>query len=175
MFAKTFRNTLIASTLVIAGAALATPAHAGLTDDVPLEGTVASTTAITATPTGAAGALNLGGEGAAANNVVVNVATLDILSNNTAGVRVTATAAGSLTSLASTEALAYRVRIDAVGATPDGATDFAGISDTDDVLRGAGGLVDGVASRELFIEYDAPSVLDAATYTSNITVVVADL
>ena len=175
MFAKTFRNTLIASTLVIAGAALATPANAQELQqdvDVPLSGEVASSTQIFAFPTPESMDLDLGGEGLATPGVVENVARLDIVSNNFDGVMVTATADSLLTSTDSTDTLAYQVMI--ASAEPD-AGDFAAGPHSVNILRGTGGIENGEATRDLFIQYDAPLVLNKGTYTSNISVTIADL
>lgn len=164
MFAKTFRNTLIASTLVVAGAALATPAMA---DTVNLGGSVADTSAVTSTATAGAGTLNLYGAGSAQNNVVVKVADMALITNNTTGVTLTATPDSGLTNGTST--LTYQVLIVADAASAPADTAFAAGADTDNVNDFSG----GASARDLYIEYDAPALLDPGTYTGVITVSVA--
>ncbi len=161
MFAKTFRNTLIASTLVVAGSVLASPAMA---DTVNLGGSVANTTAVTSTATGGAGTLSLYGVGTAQNNVVVKVADLALTTNNTTGVTVTATPDAGLTNGTST--LAYQVLIVGDAASAPADTAFAAGADTDNVNDFSG----GASARDLYIEYDAPALLDPGAYTGVITV-----
>ncbi len=166
MFAKTFRNTLIASTLVVAGAALATPAKA---DTVNLGGSVASTSAVTSTATAEASTLNLYGAGTAQTNVVVKVADMALITNNTAGVTLTATGDGGLTNGTSTQV--YQVLIVADAAAPPADSAFSSATDAKSVTD----FVSGAAARDLYIEYDAPALLDPGAYTATITVSVADL
>jgi hypothetical protein len=166
MFAKTFRNTLIASTLVVAGAALATPAKA---DTVNLGGSVASTSAVSSTATAAASTLNLYGAGTAQTNVVVKVADMALITNNTGGVTLTAAGDAGLTNLTSN--LPYQVLIVADEATAPADTDFTSATDAKSVTD----FVSGAADRDLYIEYDAPALLDPGAYTAVITVSVADL
>lgn len=169
MFAKTFRNTLIASTLVVSGAALATPAMA---DTVNLNGSVASTSAVTSTRTSGAGladALNLRGAGTAQADVVVKVADMALISNNTGGVTLTAAGDAGLTN--GTSVLPYKVLIVADAAAAPAATAFSAVSDSQAVTN----FVSGAAARDLYIEYDAPALLDPGAYTGAITVSVVDL
>jgi hypothetical protein len=167
MFAKTFRNTLIASTLVIAGSVLATPAMA---DTVTLGGSVASTSVVSSAATIAASALNLYGAGTAQTNVVVKVADMALITNNTAGVTLTAAGDAGLTNGTSTQV--YQVLIVADAAAPPAATDFTSATDAKSVTDFS---VGGAAARDLYIEYDAPALLDPGTYAAVITVSVADL
>ncbi|MBE9108178.1 hypothetical protein IQ273_01925 [Nodosilinea sp. LEGE 07298] len=166
MFAKTFRNTLIASTLVVAGAALATPAKA---DPVNLGGTVADTSAVTSTATAAASTLNLYGAGTAQTNVVVKVADMALITNNTTGVTLTATGDAGLTNGTST--LPYQVLIVADAAAAPADTAFSSTIDSKSVTDFSA----GAAARDLYIEYDAPALLDPGAYTGVITVSVAAL
>ena len=90
------------------------------------------------------------------------------MSNNTGGVTLTATAAGTLGN--GTDTLAYNVLIVTEGATPL-ATDFLADNDSDSVNDFD---ATGTSNRDLYIEYDAPSLLDPGNYSSTITVSVAD-
>ncbi len=153
MFAKTFRNTLIASTLVVAGAMLANPVKA---DTVILGGEVESTSAVTSSPTPEATALNLHGEGTAQADVVVKVADMALITNNTEGFVLTA--------------LPYRVLIVANDATAPAAAAITDVEDDEDVTN----FVAGAAARDLYIEYDAPALLDVGDYAATITVTLLD-
>lgn len=164
------RRFAIASTLIVTGAVLASPAMA---DTVQLRGTVLSTSTVTSTATAGASALNLYGVGTATPDVVVHVADLALTSNSAQGVTLSASSTGLLRN-PSNETLAYQVLIVANGASAPSAASFTAASVTDDVLVGTGGFVDGAASRDLYIEYDAPALLDPGAYAGSITVTVAD-
>ena len=166
MFAKSFCRTFVASSLVVAGSMLAAPAMA---DTVNLGGSVADTSAVTSSPTAEAAALSLYGVGTAQTNVVVKVADLALITNNTTGVTLTAAGDAGLTNGTST--LPYQVLIVADAATAPADTAFASATDTDTVND----FVSGAAARDLYIEYDAPALLDSGAYTGAITVSVVAL
>ncbi|HEY9627567.1 MAG TPA: hypothetical protein V6C84_09720 [Coleofasciculaceae cyanobacterium] len=163
---QAIRRALVASTLILAGAVVAAPAMA---DTVNLGGSIADTSAVTSTATGAAGTLNLYGAGTAQNNVVVKVADMALITNNTAGVTLTATGDAGLTN--GTSNLPYQVLIVADNATAPADTAFSDDVDDVDVTN----FVAGAAARDLYIEYDAPALLDFGAYTGVITVSVAAL
>lgn len=163
-----FNRFVISATVLMGTALLSAPALAGTTDSVTLGGSVSSINSVTANDTTEAGTLTLYGEGTAGDNEVVKVADLVVMSNNTGGVTVTATAAGDLGN--GTDTLHYNVLVVAEGATPLH-TDFSADNDTESVNDFDG---TGTSNRDLYIEYDAPSLLDPGTYSSSITVSVAD-
>lgn len=166
---QTVRRALVASTLVLAGSVLAAPAMA---DTVNLGGSVADTSAVTSTATAAAGALNLYGAGTAGPNTVVKVADMALITNNADGVTLTATATGNLVNVANNATpLAYQVLIVADAAAAPADTAFSSTTDAKAVTN----FVSGAAARDLYIEYDAPALLDFGTYTGAITVSVAAL
>ncbi len=173
MFTKTFRNTLIASTLFVAGSVLANPAMA---DQVILDGTVTSTSTVTSTRTtgaGLASALNLYGQGTAGTGTVVKAADLALITNNTAGVTLTATRDSGLTN--GTDTLTYKLLIMADAATAPVAADFSGANGANNDTDAVTDFSSGAAARDLYIQYDAPALLDPGNYASTITVSVADL
>ena len=159
---------VISAAVLMGTALLSNPAFADTTDTVNLNGTVNSINSVDATDTTEAGTLNLYGEGTAGNDEIVKVADLVVMSNNTGGVTLTATAAGTLGN--GTDTLAYNVLIVTEGATPL-ATDFLADNDSDSVNDFD---ATGTSNRDLYIEYDAPSLLDPGNYSSTITVSVAD-
>lgn len=161
-----FRRFAIASTLLIAGSVLAAPAMA---DTVNLGGSVADTSAVTSTATAGAGTLNLYGAGTAQNNVVVKVADMALITNNTTGVTLSATRDAGLTN--GTSNLTYQVLIVGDGATAPADTAFSSNTDSKSVTD----FTSGASARDLYIEYDAPALLDPGNYTSTITVSVAAL
>ena len=159
---------VISATVLMGTTLLGSPAFADTTDSVILGGSVDSINSITANDTTEAGSLTLYGEGTAGDNEVVKVADLVVVSNNTGGVTVTATADSTLGN--GTDTLAYNVLIVAEDATPSH-TDFSANNDTESVSDFDG---TGTSNRDLYIEYDAPSLLDPGTYSSSITVSIAD-
>lgn len=166
---QTIRRGLVASTLVLAGSVVAAPAMA---DTVNLNGSVADTSAVTSTRTTEAGTLNLYGVGTAQPDVVVKVADMALITNNADGVTLTATATGNLVNVANNATpLAYRVLIVGDSAVAPAATAFLGTTHNVPVTDFAA----GASARDLYIEYDAPALLDFGSYTSTITVSVAAL
>lgn len=166
---QTIRRSLVASTLILAGAVVALPAMA---DSVTLGGSVTDTSTVTSTATAAAAALNLGGAGTATPNVVTKVADMALSTNNADGVTLTATATGDLVNATNgATPLAYQVLIVADAAAAPAAGAFSDI--TDDVA--VTNFVAGAAARDLYIKYDAPALLDPGTYAGSITVSVAAL
>lgn len=149
--------------------ALAFGGNAALADTVPLGGSVNSISAVTSTPTAAAGSLTLYGEGVAQNDVVVQVADMALTTNNTAGVTLQASGDSGLTNGTST--LPYNVKIVADSAAAPGAVDFSSNTDSVAVSDFSG----GAAARDLYIEYDAPSLLDPGNYSATITISVTDI
>jgi hypothetical protein len=101
--------------------------------------------------------------------VVVKVADMAIITNNTTGVTLTAAGGAGLTNGTST--LPYQVLIvaDAAGTPAD--TAFSSATDAKSVTD----FVAGASARDLYIEYDAPALLDPGVYTGAITVSVAAL
>jgi len=166
MFRPIARFTL-ATTAFIAGSLITFPA---LADTVNLGGTVTSTSSVTSTATAGAGALSLAGEGTAASDVVTQVADIAMISNNSEGVTLTASGDTGLTN--GTDTVAYQVLIVADGATAPVAADFSSSSDSKSVADFDG---NGDSARDLYIEYDAPALLDPGNYTATITVTVTDL
>ncbi|MBE9076004.1 hypothetical protein IQ241_01615 [Romeria aff. gracilis LEGE 07310] len=160
------RRFAITAGALVGAIAFSAPAFA---DTVNLSGTVASTSSVTSTATAGATTLSLAGQGTAAADTVVKVADMALSSNNSQGVTLAAAAGGSLTN--GTGSLAYQVLIVADGAATPVATDFTATSDSKSVTD----FASGVAARDLYIEYDAPALLDPGTYTSTITVTVTDI
>ncbi|ASC71342.1 uncharacterized protein XM38_022940 [Halomicronema hongdechloris C2206] len=159
------RRFAITSAVLLGAAVVSSPAFA---DTVNLSGSVADTSTVTSTATPGASALSLGGEGTAAADTVAQVADLALESNSSDGVTLTAAADGLLTN--GTDSLAYQVLIVADGAAAPVATDFSADNDSKNVTD----FTSGAAARDLYIEYDAPDLLDPGTYTSSITVTVTD-
>ena len=166
------RRFAIASTLIVGGAALAMPAMA---DVVNLEGVVDDASMVTSTPTSGpnlADDLNLYGEGTAQSDVVVKVADMALFTNSSDGVTLSASADGNLTNDKGTPTVvAYNVLIVADAAPTPAATAFTATSDSQTVNDFD---ANGDSARDLYIEYDAPALLDPGTYTSSITVTIAD-
>jgi len=166
------RRFAIASTVLLVGAVLTAPAMA---DQVNIDGDVASSSSVVSTPTsgvGLADDLDLGGEGTATADVVVKVADMALTTNNTEGVTLTATAAGDLDiSGGGSTPLTYNVKIVGDEAAQPLAADFTGTSDSVTVND----FVSGASARDLYIEYDAPALLDPGNYISHITVTVLDI
>jgi len=159
------RRFAITSTVLLGAAVISSPAFA---DTVNLSGSVADTSTVTSTATAGASALSLGGEGTAAADTVAQVADLALESNSSDGVTLTATADGALSN--GVDSVTYQVLIVADGATTPIAGDFTANNDSDNVTD----FTSGAAARDLYIEYDAPALLDPGTYTSSITVTVTD-
>ena len=108
--------------------ALAIGGNAALADTVTLGGTVNSTSSVTSVATADASDLSLYGVGAAQNDVVVQVADMALITNNTAGVTLQAAGDSGLTNGTST--LAYKVKIVADNAAAPGAGDFSSATDS---------------------------------------------
>ncbi|MBI4780732.1 MAG: hypothetical protein HY785_05355 [Oscillatoriophycideae cyanobacterium NC_groundwater_1537_Pr4_S-0.65um_50_18] len=167
------RRGLVASILVLAGAVVAAPAMA---DSVTLGGSVADTSAVTSTATAAAAALPLSGVGTAGTDTVVKVADMALLTNNASGVTLTAEATGDLVNAANPATpLPYNVLIVADAATTPAAADFAAATSATKDDEAVTNFVAGAAARDLYIQYDAPALLDPGTYAGSITVSVAAL
>ncbi|MBD1909196.1 MULTISPECIES: hypothetical protein [unclassified Leptolyngbya] len=165
------RRFAVASTLIAVGAVFATPAMA---DTINLSGSVASISTVTSTATSNASNLNLYGAGTAGTDTVVQVADLALTTNNKQGITVTATANGPLTSGVNGDSMPYQVLIVGDAAAQPTATSFTSTTASASVPVGVGGFVNGAADRDLYIEYDAPQLLDPGSYTSSITVTIAD-
>lgn len=160
------RRFAISTTVFIGAAILSAPAFA---DTVNIGGEVQDTSAVTSTATANAGTLDLAGEGVAAPDTVVHVADLALTSNSSNGVTLSASADSSLTN--GVDSLSYQVQIVADNATAPTAGSFTANSDTKTVSD----FTNGAAARDLYIEYDAPALLDAGAYSSSITVTVTDI
>ncbi|PSR15541.1 hypothetical protein C8255_22570 [filamentous cyanobacterium CCP3] len=167
MFAKTFRNTLIASTLVVAGAALAAPAMAQTAGSVTLGGTVAATLNLTTSALPAASSLDLtGGE------KILQVADLNIHTNNEQGYTLTATQ-GSLTKTGGT-AIPFQVVVVGDGATAPLAAAFTVASGTNYTTTTSAANAAGAGNRDLYMRYTPAALQDPGAYAGTISLTVAD-
>jgi len=166
MFRSMTRLTL-ATTSVMVASLVAFPA---LADSVTLGGTVNSISSVTSTATAGASGLSLSGEGTATPDVVTKVADMALTSNNSEGVTLSASADGDLTN--GTDSLAYQVLIVADEGAAPAATEFSANNTSEDVTDFDG---NGESARDLYIEYDAPALLDPGNYAATITVTVTDL
>jgi len=167
MFAKTFRNTLIASTLVIAGSVLATPAMALTTGSVTLGGTVATTLSLTSVDTGTPSALDLSG-----GERILQVADLNIFTNNEQGYTLTASQ-GNLTKIGGT-AISFQVLVVGNGATAPVASAFITATGTAYTYATAAANATGAGDQDLYMKYTPAALQDPGVYAGSITLSVAD-
>lgn len=157
---------LVAGTLAFGGTA-------AFADTVTLDGTVAPhSTVVSTRTTGAnsAAQLPLYGEGTANANTIIQVANIDLTSNNTQGIELTASSDGTLTS-ANGGSLTYQLLLVDDGATQPADTAFSGSSS---VVNVTDDFTNNVAAQDLYIEYDAPAYLDPGAYTDDITVTITN-
>lgn len=142
-------------------------AMAETTDSVVLSGTVTSTLAITATDTAGAAALDLDGDGTAAEHIV-KVADAFMTTNNEQGLTL-ALSGGNLTKAGGTS-IAYSVVTvaDEAAAPLTGDVGWA-VGATTDVSAG-----EGDHPRDLFIKYTPAALQDPGTYSGSISLTVSD-
>lgn len=176
MLTKLFRNTLIASTLMVAGSVLANPAMAA-PEVINLGGSVTDVSSVTPTATPAAAALVLGGTGSAQTDVFIKVADLALFTNQASGVTLTATGGSGaqlINSSNNATPVDYVVLITADQATEVNAASFGGATGTDsDAVTDFDSS--GNSARDLYIMYSTDALLDPGTYSGSITVTVAPL
>lgn len=166
---KLIRRALIASGLVIGAAVAFSPtAFAATTADVQLNGTVASTLAITSVTTAGAGTLALDGTAAGVQQIV-KASDLAIATNNEQGYTLTVSS-GNLIKAGGTS-IPYQVTTVTDAAPAPVAAGFTVASGTDYQV---GTLVAGAAPKDLYIMYTPASLQDAGVYGALITLNVAD-
>jgi hypothetical protein len=167
------RRFAIASTLVIAGSILATPAMANQT--VEIDGDVTATTVLRMPDVTDLGeALNLGGIGAAASSVTVHVIDITVFSNEGRTVNLTVDADNSLSN--NTDSVAYSVAVVGDGADePTSGFSNAANGVVVPILPGDFNTTSGEASKDVYIQYTAPARLSPGNYTSSITVSITPL
>lgn len=168
------RRSLIASTLILApittlgfgSAAFADSAN----DNVILSGTVQSIIAIDATATSSASALTM-----TAGPQVAHVADLNITSNNTAGITITATSTNSgvlVSGMNPNDQIGYTVAVVGDGAgTPASGTTLSSLSQSE--TSGFDGTT-GVKAMDLYILYSLPTLPKRGNYSDTLTITVAD-
>ncbi|AFZ03976.1 hypothetical protein [Calothrix sp. PCC 6303] len=156
--------SLFASALVLGAAAISAPAaFAADTADVPLAGTVVSTLDITATATGAAGALTL----TPGVQQTVKVADLAIVTNNATGYTLTVTPGSNseLNTTGGTTPISYQVAV--VGDNATAPTTFTATATTS-----SSNNTD--TPQDLYIQYTPAAALDTGAYTGTIGLSVVD-
>jgi len=165
MINTSIRRALVLSSLVLGATTLFS--SKAMADTVNLNGTVASTLALTTAPTAAATALPLSGS----TQRIVQVADLGISTNNEQGYTVTATS-GSLAKTGGTS-IAYQVTTtaDTVAAV---AVDFAIASGTNYTFGSTAANAPSSNGRDLYIMYTPAALQDPGAYAGIITVTVAD-
>lgn len=169
MFTKSIRRVLIASGLVLGATAAFSPtAFAQTAGTVPLSGTVASTLAITSAATTEAGALDLDGDGTAAEHIV-KAADMAIATNNEQGYTLTVSS-GNLTKANGTP-IAYQVTTVADAAAAPATGGFLVASGTNYTVSTAAA---GSVPRDLYIKYTPAALQDAGAYGATINLTVAD-
>ena len=168
------RRSLIASSLILApittlgfgSAAFADTAN----DSVILSATVQSIIAIDATATSVASSLPM-----TAGSQTAHVADLDITSNNTAGITITATSTnegvlGSSDNPA--DNIGYTVAVVGDGAgTPNSGTALSNFSQSE---TSGFDTTTGVKAMDLYIVYSVPTLPKRGNYSDTLTITVAD-
>lgn len=162
------RRVLIATGVLMGAGAIVSPT--ALADTVNLSGEVSSTAAVTSTATGNATALNLGGDGTDLAEQIVQVADVDLTTNNSTGLTATITS-GNLSNGTATDDIAFKVQTVGDGATAPVSGDFTTASGTDLTYANSAA---GDDPRDLYIAYDPAALQDPGTYTGSITLTVAD-
>jgi hypothetical protein len=152
----------------LSGAALA-----ATTGSVALRGTVAPILALTTTPDAGNLTLDLAGTSATASAVAktVRVATLDLVTNNSQGLLLTATWL-DMKNVTDTKAGNDTVpfQVTSVPSTDAAPTAFEASTTTYTYNRAS----EGAETRHLYIKYTAPALLDPGTYEATINLTVTD-
>ena len=169
------RHFFIASSLILAPITtlgFGSAAFAGsASDNIQLSATVESLLASDATATPAAGSLPLDPSPGQDGWTNVHIADLDILSNNIAGINITAGSgnAGKLTS--DENEIAYTIAIVDNGAgTPTSTTSVSSLNQN---VNGFD-TETGIKSMDLYIKYSVGVMPKQGTYTDTITITVSD-
>ena len=168
------RQLLIAASLIatpVATLSLAPAAFANTADSsVTLTGTVPSMIAITTAPTTAATDLPLGAPGVQ----TTKIADVNITSNNTAGITITASSTNNSVFQSQTNAadsVTYQVAIVNGGVTPSSFVNVSNLSQSETTGFNA---TTGIKSMDLYVKINNPSLPKRGTYTDTITLTVAD-
>lgn len=148
--------------------ALAVTAPA-LADTVALQGSVASTAAVSSAVTAGASTLNLAG----ATEKIVKAADVALTTNNITGVTVTITS-GNLSNGTAAANIAYKVTTVADAATAPLSAAFTVASGTSYTYSTASDADPKSVARDLYIAFTPASSQDPGTYTGTITLTVAD-
>lgn len=178
------RHFFIASSLILApittlgfgSAAFANTA----TDSIQLSGTVESQIAIDATPTQAAADLPLSPEYADQNGWnMVQIADLNITSNNTEGITITASSTNDselVSTTNSSDKITYGIAIvDSGAATPTSSSPLNNVSVPFSQSVTSGFNSDtGVKAMDLYIHYMVGGMPKQGTYTDTLTITVSD-
>lgn len=169
MFAKTFRNTLVASSLLIGASLLAGPAALAATSNGQVTGTVAAVNAITFTP--ATGTAITGGAAVPA----YSIGTLDVQDNATAGwiLAVSSANGGELVNTVTpTDVIAYtQLTTGAIGASTATPVDFAAAA-TDYELHNSAfdaAVAEGVTGVTVTAAIAADQFVPVGTYADTLT------
>jgi len=171
MSTKLIRRFLIASGLFLGATVAFSPAAFAATDGtVGLSGSVASTLAITAAPTGGATSMNLQGTGTAGVETIIQVADLAIDTNNSTGYTLTVTS-GNLVNTTATTPIAYQVTTVADGGTAPVTGAFTVASGTNYTVASSAA---GSVPKDLYIKYTPAQYQDPGSYSATINVSVAD-
>jgi len=168
MFTTSIRRALIASGLVL-GATTAF-SSAAFADTLTTSGTVSSSASVSTTATAAATTLNLGGTGTAIGEQIVKTGDVALSTNNSTGLTLTVTS-GSLSNGVTAENIAYKVQTVADGGTAPLSAAFTTASGTSLTYTNS---IQGADERDLYIAYTPDTLQDPGTYSSTITLTVAD-
>jgi hypothetical protein len=168
------RHFFIASSLILAPITTLGFGSAALADtdsDIILSGTVDSQIAIDATPTTAASDLPLSPLAAGQDgSTTVHIADLDITSNNSAGINITADSysEGELTS--GENEIAYTIAIVDNGGTPTSTTSVSSLNQN---VNGFDSPT-GIKSMDLYIRYSVGGMPKMGNYSDTLTITVSD-
>jgi hypothetical protein len=140
-----------------------------LAEDVTISGSVATTSAVTAS--NANTTLPMGGVGTDLAAQIVKAADLALVSNNTQGVGLSMTSGNLVNGGVSVPFQVVSVADGAVAPAAGAFTTASGTAHIDNITV----FTAGAAARDMYVMYDPPALLDPGTYAATITVTVSDL